>query len=490
MLSASAVMLLCGLMASLLAIRIAIPLAHRFDVVDRPGGHKQHDQVTPFIGGVGVFLALLVSLTLASYFQPESSLQWLAVAVVGWVMFTTGLLDDLFQLSFKLRLLVQMAVALLMVFWGGVALLDLGSLAWGETLGLGYLAIPFTLFAVVGMINSLNMIDGIDGLSGSVSLVSLLLISLVAFTGGVPDYGLLALGLAGGVAGFLVFNLRYLSQHRARVFMGDNGTMLLGVLFAWMLTALTQGPSRAISPVAALWLLAVPLMDTVGVILRRVWLGKSPFRPDRHHLHHLFIRSGFRVQETVYAITLIQLVLGGIGILAFHAGVSELLMVAATVATFMLYFYLIVRPWRCVPALRRLHTLLGLPSADTRAIFLGHCALAGRQDLIDGINDEMGDRDDYQLNAFQTERAGHPGAYLYAVLELVSEDNVASLAELHKLADTLKRRFRNRHGIRVRQFLIRKPENDRRVGDKAFKQKKRTTERRSRHEKVLIHSVG
>lgn len=79
---------------------------------------------------------------------------------------------------------------------------------------------------------------------------------------------------------------------------------------------------------------------------------------------------------------------------------------------------------------------------------------------------------------------------MFAVLELVSEDNEASLAELHKLADTLKRRFRDRHGIRVRQFLIRKPENDRRVGAKAFKQKNRTAERRSRHEKVLIHSVG
>lgn len=116
--------------------------------------------------------------------------------------------------------------------------------------------------------------------------------------------------------------------------------------------------------------------------------------------------------------------------------------------------------------------------------------MAGGKDLIDGIKDEMGAYDDYRLNVFQTERAGHAGAYFYAVLELVSEDNVASVAELHKLADKLKRRFRDRHSIRVRQFLIRKPENDRRVGAKTFKQKKRTAERRSRHKKVLIHTVG
>jgi len=356
-------------------------------------------------------------------------------------------------------------------------------------LNLGYLSIPFTVFATVGMINSLNMIDGIDGLSGSVSLVSLLLIALVAFSAGEVGYTLLALGLAGGVVGFLVFNLRFLSQQRARVFMGDNGSMLLGFLFAWMLTALTQGPERAITPVTALWLFAVPLMDTVGVMLRRVWLGKSPFRPDRHHLHHLFIRAGWRVQETVFAIALIQLGLGAVGILGMNAGVPEAMMVAAAVLVFMLYFYLIVRPWRCVPALRRLHTLLDLPSPDIRAIFLGHCAVAGTQDLIEGINDELGGRSDYRLNVFQAEREDHPGAYVYAVLELLSEDNPASLAELRRLAEKLKRRFKGRHGIGVRQFLIRKSVNDRRVGMKPVAQTRRSADRRSRHKLRLILSV-
>jgi len=212
----------------------------------------------------------------------------------------------------------------MMVFWGGVALHDLGELAFGAPLELGFLAIPFTLFATIGVINALNMIDGIDGLSGSVSLVTLFLLAVVAFTGGASDYALLALGLLGGVAGFLFFNLRFLSQRRARVFLGDNGSMLLGFLFAWLLIALSQGPGRVITPVTALWLLSIPLMDTLGVMLRRIWLGKSPFRPDRHHLHHLFIRAGFRVQDIVYAIALIQLTLGAIGILGMRLQVARL----------------------------------------------------------------------------------------------------------------------------------------------------------------------
>jgi len=316
---------LFSLFVSGIAIRIAMPLAHRFGVVDRPGGHKLHDRVTPFVGGVGVFAALLATLSLVHGFATSpGSVQWLVIGLAGLVMFVTGLLDDIFHLSFRLRFVVQACVALMMVFWGGVALDDLGELAFGAPLELGFLAIPFTLFATIGVINALNMIDGIDGLSGSVSLVTLFLLAVVAFTGGASDYALLALGLLGGVAGFLFFNLRFLSQRRARVFLGDNGSMLLGFLFAWLLIALSQGPGRVITPVTALWLLSIPLMDTLGVMLRRIWLGKSPFRPDRHHLHHLFIRAGFRVQDIVYAIALIQLTLGAIGILGMRLQVARL----------------------------------------------------------------------------------------------------------------------------------------------------------------------
>jgi UDP-GlcNAc:undecaprenyl-phosphate GlcNAc-1-phosphate transferase len=92
--------------------------------------------------------------------------------------------------------------------------------------------------------------------------------------------------------GFLYYNLRYPGNRRARVFLGDNGSMLLGFLFAWLFIALSQGEPAAMTPVTALWLFALPLMDTVGVMLRRIWLGKSPFRADRHHLHHLFVRAG------------------------------------------------------------------------------------------------------------------------------------------------------------------------------------------------------
>ncbi|MDP1905135.1 MAG: MraY family glycosyltransferase [Pseudomonadota bacterium] len=482
-----------GLVLSGIAIRIGIPLSHQMGVVDQPGGHKLHDFSTPFVGGIGVFVALLgtlaLSATLPGMASAAAMAQWQALALGASIMFATGLADDIYHLGFKIRFLIQTGVAMVMVFGGGVVLTDLGNLAFGEKLELGWLAVPFTIFATVGVINALNMIDGIDGLSGLVSLVTLFLLALVAFVGGAYDYAILAAGLLGGVAAFLHFNMRYRSHPRARVFLGDNGSMLLGFLFAWMFIALSQEPTREIRPVTALWLFAIPLMDTLGVMLRRLWLGKSPFRPDRHHLHHLFIRAGFRVQDIAYAIALIHLVLGMIGVLGLWAGVHGTWMLAAYLLVFAAYFYLIARPWRFVPVLRRIHTGLGLTSPDTRGVFLGHCELSGAQDLIAGIKTEMKSRDDYRLCVYQTEREGRSDVYVYAVLEVLSEETEGTSEELKRLVESLKRRFKGKMGVRTRQFLTRSVDNDRRVGQKNTTQEARNADRRMKHRKKLIHST-
>jgi UDP-N-acetylmuramyl pentapeptide phosphotransferase/UDP-N-acetylglucosamine-1-phosphate transferase len=127
------------------------------------------------------------------------------------------------------------------------------------------------------------MIDGIDGLSGSLSTVCLLLIALCGLPGG--RHGLLCFDrdIVGGVVGFLYFNLRYFHQRRARCFLGDNGSMQVGFIFAWLLTDFSQASpgQRIITPVTTLWLFAVPLIDTLSVMLRRLWMGAHPSTPDR-----------------------------------------------------------------------------------------------------------------------------------------------------------------------------------------------------------------
>lgn len=443
------------------SIRLAMGLAGRLGMVDRPGGHKQHAASTPFVGGVGV-IAVLASLFL--FLDPLfaglalSSLHGILLGAL--TLFLVGLADDVLHLSFKLRFLIQAAVAVSMVYLGGVELFSLGELLPGLRFDLGLLSIPVTIFATVGLINAVNMIDGIDGLSGSVSLVSLALAGVVAYIAGHGIYVVLVLALLAGVMGFLYYNLRYPGNGRARVFLGDNGSMVLGFVFAWLFIALSQGDTAAMTPVTALWLFALPLMDTVGVMLRRIWLGKSPFRPDRHHLHHHFVRAGYRVCDIVAFAALVQLVLGLIGIAGLLLGVAEYLMFWLFLALFAAYFLLTLRPWRLVPGLRRINRALGLPSVQVRGIFVGYVRKEGFQALVGLIGDRLGATAyDYQLGVYQTEDLLGDGRTVYCVVHVRVDADDHLIGRVQRDASAIKRHLSG-SGVEVRLFLCREGDND------------------------------
>jgi UDP-N-acetylmuramyl pentapeptide phosphotransferase/UDP-N-acetylglucosamine-1-phosphate transferase len=160
-------------------IHIAIKLANYYRIADHPGEHKQHNESTPFVGGVGVFATLCVAFVVLFNFFPDHKQQWLTLGICSLIIFITGFVDDILQLAYKLRLIIQMIVAFIMVLAGGIVLEDLGEIFLGLPLQLGLFAIPFTVFAVIGGINIINMIDGIDGLSGSFSLVSFCFLAIV-----------------------------------------------------------------------------------------------------------------------------------------------------------------------------------------------------------------------------------------------------------------------------------------------------------------------
>ncbi len=488
------------LLISGVTIRFSIALAGRFGIMDHPGGHKQHDTSTPFVGGVGVMTALIVALYLAGLFfnLPSASLvQMRTIAVGAVVIFLTGLVDDIWNLGFKVRFLAQSVAALFMVFMGGVVLSDLGELLPGVSLALGLLAIPFTVFATIGVINAVNMIDGIDGLSGALSLVSLILMAVVAYLAGQESHFILIVALMGGVLGFLYYNLRYPANRRARVFLGDNGSMLLGFVFAWILIDLSQGVDRAMTPVTALWIFALPLMDTVGVMLRRIWLGKSPFRADRNHLHHLFLRAGFRVSDTVYIIVGIQLVLGAVGITGMLLGIPDYMMFGFYLITFAVYFYVVARPWRFVPTLRKLHAYLGLPSALAQGIFIGYVPRASAQIFLHALTRALGRHHDYHLSLHEMNHETRGGRSVYAVLDMHCSDDDVSLNGVKRLISVLRKRLANQEGIQIRQFVRRRPETetatdtlfdkDRRAGYASLEDNSPGIDRRYQQNKTLIY---
>ena len=454
---------LCILISSIF-IRFGILLSGYFGVLDHPGGHKQHDTSTPFVGGFGVIAVVLSTLYLgATYFPELSQRPMQAIALGTVVLFVTGFADDIWHLNFKTRFVIQALVAVSMVFLGGVELVSLGELIPGVDIDLGALGIPFTIFATIGLINALNMIDGIDGLSGSLSFISLGFAALVALLAQDNTYLVFIIAVMGGVSGFLYFNLRYPSNGRARVFLGDNGSMLLGFVFAWILIALSQGEHRAMTPVTALWIFGVPLLDTVSVMLRRIWVGKSPFHADRNHLHHLFLRAGFRVSDTVWTVALLQLILGTIGVIGLHLALPESLMFGLFIVVFCLYFYVIARPWRFVPNLRRLNIALGLPSVHAKGVFVGYFKDEQSQEVLDALIEELGQQYDYRLSLHQIERKLPNSANIYALIELEGSVDEISVGEIRRLMLQIKAHFASSVSLQVRLFMHRSKDNDRRL---------------------------
>ena len=480
---------LLGLLVSAVAVYYSIQASHRFGVVDQPGGHKAHDTVTPFVGGVGILVANLTAAYVVSQFFPAFG-DRIYVLVAGLVvLFATGFADDILQLNYKIRFAVQAGLGVMMVVLGGVEISDLGRLVSGDVLSLGYLALPITLLATIGAINALNMIDGIDGLSGSLSIVSLGLIALAVYLAGDPAYFSLIVIVAGGVAGFLLFNLRYLGWRRARCFMGDNGSMQLGFLFAWLLSDLSQANAsvRAFTPITTLWLFAVPLIDTLCVMLRRMWMGRSPFHADRNHLHHLFLRAGFRVQDAVLVLALAQFCFGAIGLLGMYAGVDELVMLCAFILVFALCFFIVLRPWRLVPLLRRIHRLLGMTSVHAVGVHVSGLPEERMSAFAEMLNRCIGPHVDFRFRAYRAETEVGPNCY--GVIQLLGDDQDLTQTQISRIIAVLRREVGREPGVKIRQFVDRKDSHDRRVGEKYRRADRRSGDRRANGKGALIYRL-
>ena len=322
--------------------------AVRLGLMDEPGGRKQHHGLVPLVGGLAMFGGLLAAAMLSGLSQTNAALL-LALAL----LVVKGYLDDRFDLRPALRFSVQALAALIMVYWGDVRLENLGNLfGFGDVL-LGRWSLPMTVFAVLGVINAMNMIDGADGLAGGLALVALLAFATFASVGGFLG-GTVLLPLLFAVVGFMLFNARSPFRARAAVFMGEAGSVLLGFSLAWYAIDLAS-VREVFTPITAVWILAVPLMDTIGLMLRRLLKGRSPFAPDNEHLHHILQRAGFSHAQTVLIVWLIAAMLAGIGIAGWKLGVPEYVMFYAFLALFAGYLYGVMHAWKFMKAMRKVH---------------------------------------------------------------------------------------------------------------------------------------
>lgn len=291
--------LLTSVFMTILLIPALGGLAVRMNVVDLPNERKVHTRPIPRIGGLAMAAGAFVSLLVFTPFDRLSA-SYLAGAAV---LVLSGLLDDFYDLSPRIKFAAQILAALIAVWWGGVLVTSLGSLVPDGWLLPDWLAVPLTVFVLVGVTNAINLADGLDGLAGGISLLVLTGIGYLAYQANSQGIVLICLALGGSLFGFLRFN-----THPATIFMGDSGSQFLGYSIAVLSLSLTQ-EHRAFSPLLPLLLAGVPILDTLTVMVTRMARGQSPFVADKNHLHHNLMRLGLPHPESVLAIYLMQTIL-------------------------------------------------------------------------------------------------------------------------------------------------------------------------------------
>jgi UDP-GlcNAc:undecaprenyl-phosphate GlcNAc-1-phosphate transferase len=326
---------------SLLVCLLLVFLGPRLGFVDHPGGRKDHVGAVPVGGGLALYIALVSVGAYAGLLPQDTALIFAAAIIV-----IAGFADDLLDVSHRIKFLAQGAAVLVMIYGAGVMLHSVGNLIGSGAISFGWFAVPATLFAALGVINAVNMADGMDGVCGTIALIASVTLSAIAHFSGHADAAATLLLMAGATAGFLTLNLRVPGRSQGLLFLGDAGSMLLGFFLVWFTLELTQGPRPAMAPIAALWIVVLPLCDCVSLLLRRIQSGRSPFKADRQHLHHYLLQKGLSVPQSHAVITAASLLFAGIGWAGWYFHIPEPVLFDAFVILFLTYHFAMKRAFQ------------------------------------------------------------------------------------------------------------------------------------------------
>lgn len=268
-----------------------IKIIYRFQLFDLPDLRKEHQMPVPTMGGIASCLGMLLACLLWFHFTKDNFTICFFFSVA--VLLAVGMMDDLKSMPARYKLVIQVAVASLMAC-SGIRITGCNGL-----LGINELPLQaqysITILAITGITNAFNLIDGIDGLAGGLGFMSLVTLGLFLTMGNDGNNGIIAFALSGGLLGFLYYNF-----NPARIFMGDTGSLVLGFVVAVLCVRLIQlnpaaAPGALIknAPVFAVSIVAIPVFDTLRVFTIRLWQGRSPFSPDKNHIHHLLTNNGW-----------------------------------------------------------------------------------------------------------------------------------------------------------------------------------------------------
>lgn len=314
---------------------IIIRIAHAKKLYDNPDNiRKLHKLPVPSLGGIGLFLGVFISLSTFSeiWISNTAFPCYLATFVI---IISLGLKDDILSLSPWTKVRGQVIIALLLTFKAELLLNNMHGF-------LGYAAMspmfsyPFTIFTIIVIINAFNLIDGVDGLASTIALIAASAFGLYFIIDGQLSYALFSFSLVASLIAFLIFNFPH-----AKIFMGDGGSMFVGLILAILsIQFITSAPfskvhAIAASPVLGFGFILFPIMDTLRVFTYRLLKGRSPFSPDRNHIHHLLLDSGFSNRAVVFFSALI-------GILSILASYYFAFVLGCTygILALIVFFYL------------------------------------------------------------------------------------------------------------------------------------------------------
>lgn len=318
--------------ASILLTPLVKKLAFKIGATDKPNHRKVHSRIMPRLGGLAIFISFIIgTFIIRPSDEPFFGVYHLPIIIGSIIIILTGMLDDIKEISPKLKLAGQVAAAAVIVIYGDLKV-EFINLPFGGQIDFGYLSIPLTMIWIIGITNAINLIDGLDGLAGGVSSIALFSIAGMSMVMGNQYVTIMALIVAASTVGFLFYNF-----HPAKIFMGDTGALFLGYIIA-VLSLLGYKNVAFISLIIPIIILGVPISDTFFAIIRRL-VNKQPLSaPDKSHLHHCLLKAGFSHRQTVLLIYAMAAVFGLVAFIFSQATVwGSLIVILALLITIELF---------------------------------------------------------------------------------------------------------------------------------------------------------
>ena len=306
------------------AIPVIIRVADIKKLYDEPDERKIHKSPIPSLGGLGIYAGFLLAILLAT---PEQTSELQFYIAASFVIFFLGLKDDILVLSPIKKFLGQLLAAFIIIYKGGVQITSMHGFLGIHQLP-EFFSLALTYFTVIVVINSFNLIDGVDGLAGTLGMLTSAAFGLYFLNVGQIMFAVMGFSLSGALAAFLIFN-----YSPAKVFMGDTGAMLIGLVNAILVikfinaaddTNITMPLTAA--PAIGFAILMVPLFDTLRVFGIRILYRRSPFSPDRNHIHHLLLDRGFSHQKVTLTIVATNIIFAAVAFFFRNAGSTWLIL--------------------------------------------------------------------------------------------------------------------------------------------------------------------